>query len=538
MEPVFKKGREIVQGWAGRSSPGEKLKNEKASQVSAGEKRRHDKAAFDKELKNVDICRSHGRKTPSTQRAIAMVSDQAHSKLDRDSDDNAGADALNRGTQYTERAVGAGSNAASRWNQKQAIKKEYAAARAGRTTGSSAGSAAASKGSATAKDAGKAAKETRRIAEGIRRFVSNHKTLLLIGGLLLRVVLLISGVIGSGVVMFQGGTNVILDTSYTADDSDILGAEADYCALESALQSRLDNIRREFPGYDEYNITQDQIGHNPYELASILTVLFENYTRSEVQDTLRIIFDEQYVLSISESVETRYRTESRTGSYTVYHEAIDPETGETITVATQEYYVYQVNVPYDYRILNVDLDNRGLGASISGLSSDQAARYAILMQTLGNRPDLFADNPYAIAVQDVLHYDIPGEALTDVRFARMIHEAEKYLGYPYVWGGSSPATSFDCSGYVSWVINNCGNGWSVGRLTCGGLMDICSIIPASAAKPGDLIFFQGTYDCTGPSHVGIYVGNNMMIHCGNPIQYASIDIPYWQAHFYCFGRLP
>lgn len=552
MEPVFRKGRKTGQGRSGRSSPGEKLKtestakkasgenlkNEKASQVSVGEKLRHDKAAFEAESKNVEKCRNHGRKTPSTQRAIAIVSDQAHSKLDRDSDDNAGADALNRGSEFAERSVGASSSAASRWQQKQAIKKEYAAARAGRATGSSAGSAAASKSSAAAKDAGKAAKETRRIAEGIRRFVSNHKTLLLIGGLLLLVVLLISGVIGSGVVMFQGGTNVILDTSYTADDSNILGAEADYCALEAALQSRLDNIRREFPGYDEYNITQDQIGHNPYELASILTVLFENYTRSEVQDTLRIIFDEQYVLSISESVETRYRTESRMGSYTVYHESVDPDTGETITVATQEYYVYQVNVPYDYRILNVDLDNRGLGASISGLSSDQAARYAILMQTLGNRPDLFADNPYAIAVQDVLHYDIPGEALTDVRFARMIHEAEKYLGYPYVWGGSSPATSFDCSGYVSWVINNCGNGWSVGRLTCGGLMDVCSIIPASAAKPGDLIFFQGTYDCTGPSHVGIYVGNNMMIHCGNPIQYASIDIPYWQAHFYCFGRLP
>ena len=520
-----------------KKSSGEKLKNEKASQASAGEKLRFDKAASCAESKNIEKCRSHGRNTPVNQRTITVITDQAHSKLDQDSDDNAGTDALNRGSQLGEHAATGGSNAVSRWKQKQAIKKEYAAARAGQTTGNAAASAAAS-GRNAAKETEKAAKRTRIIAERIRRYVSNHKVFLLIGGILLLLILLISGFVGSGAVMFQGGTNVILDTSYTADDEDILGAEADYCALESALQRRLDNIRSEYPGYDEYNITQDQIGHNPYELASILTVLFENYTRTEVQYTLRTLFAEQYVFTINETVETRYRTESRTGTYTVYHEAIDPDTGETITVATQEYYMYQVSVPYDYRILNVDLDNRGLGVSVSGLSSDQAERYAILMQTLGNRPDLFADNPYAIAVQDVLHYDIPGEALTDVRFARMIHEAEKYLGYPYVWGGSSPSTSFDCSGYVSWVINNCGNGWSVGRLTCGGLMDVCSIIPASAAKPGDLIFFQGTYDCTGPSHVGIYVGNNMMIHCGNPIQYASINIPYWQAHFYSFGRLP
>ena len=200
---------------------------------------------------------------------------------------------------------------------------------------------------------------------------------------------------------------------------------------------------------------------------------------------------------------------------------------------------YEEEVPYDYYILNVTLDNKGLANILlsAGLTDEQMTRCGLLMQTLGNKPEIFGDNPYAIAVQDVLHYDIPGEALTDEKFRKMITEAEKYLGYPYVWGGSSPSTSFDCSGFVSWVINHCGNGWNVGRLTADGLKNICAIIPRSEAKPGDLIFFQGTYNTTGASHVAIYVGNGMMIHCGNPIQYASIDTAYWQAHFYCFGRL-
>ena len=237
-------------------------------------------------------------------------------------------------------------------------------------------------------------------------------------------------------------------------------------------------------------------------------------------------------MTIEEVVETRYRTETRTRTVTY----TDPETGESYDEEEE----YEVEVPYQYYILNVNMENNGLSEILltAGLTDDQISRYALLMQTLGNRPDIFGDNPYAIAMQDVLHYDIPGEALTDERFRRMITEAEKYLGYPYVWGGSSPSTSFDCSGFVSWVINHCGNGWNVGRLGAEGLRQICAIIPPSEAKPGDLIFFQGTYDTTGASHVAIYVGNNMMIHCGNPIQYASIDTTYWRAHFYCFGRLP
>ena len=344
--------------------------------------------------------------------------------------------------------------------------------------------------------------------------------------------MMISGMIGSCSVMFQGGSDVVVETSFTAEDEDILGVEADYCALEAALQARINNIESEFPGYDEINITQDQIGHNPYELASYLTVVFENYTRSQVQGTLQQIFAAQYELTFDSVVETRYRTETKTRTVT----RTDPETGETY----EEEEEYEEEVPYDYYILNVTLDNKGLANILlsAGLTDDQMMRYGLLMQTLGNKPEIFGDNPYAIAIQDVLHYDIPGEALTDEKFRKMITEAEKYLGYPYVWGGSSPSTSFDCSGFVSWVINHCGNGWNVGRLTADGLKNICAIIPRSEAKPGDLIFFQGTYNTTGASHVAIYVGNNMMIHCGNPIQYASIDTAYWQAHFYCFGRLP
>ena len=546
---------------SGRSSPGSKLKTEtsakkasgrklqteKASQVSVGEKLRHDKAVFEEAsdavgkgrsaVKGVETGRSHGRKTPSSQRAVTLVSDTAHARFDEDTDDNAGSDALNRGSQFAEHVSEDGSNVFSRWRQKQAIKKEYAAAKSGQTAGNAAGSAAAS---GSAKGAGKAAKESKKAIEKVGEFVAEHKGVLLIGGGILLIIMLISGLMGSCSVMFQGGTNVVVDTSYTAEDADILGAEADYTALENALQARINNIRTEYSGYDEYNITQEQVGHNPYELASYLTVVFENYTRSQVQSTLQQIFAAQYELTIEEVVEVRYRTETRTGTRTVTHTETDPETGESYEVEEEEEYEYEVQVAYNYYILNVNMENNGLANILlsAGLTDDQMMRYGLLMQTLGNRPDIFGDNPYAIAMQDVLHYDIPGEALTDEKFRKMITEAEKYLGYPYVWGGSSPSTSFDCSGFVSWVINHCGNGWNVGRLGAEGLKNICAIIPRSEAKPGDLIFFQGTYDTTGASHVGIYVGNNMMIHCGNPIQYASIDTAYWQAHFYCFGRLP
>ena len=533
---------------SGRSSPGGKLKteasakkasakklqNEKTSQAAAGEKLRFDKAVFAEDaVKGAKEGTSHGRKTPKGSHASVLISDTVHSRVEQNSDDNAGTEALNRGSQFAEHTADSGSNAVSRWQQKHAIKKEYAAAKGGRSAGTAASGAS---GAEAAKNAGKAAKNGRKVSERIGDFVQEHWHGLLLGGGILIVILAITGMMGSCSVMFQGGTNMVIETSYTADDSDILNVEADYSAKEYALQARIDNIRSEYTGFDEYNITQDQIGHNPYELASYLTVVYENYSRSQVRAELQRIFDAQYELTIDAVEETRYRTETRTR--TVTRTYTDPETEESYDVEEEE--EYEVEVPYKYKILNVTLENNGLANILlsAGLSDDQMMRYGVLMQTLGNKPDIFGDNPYAVAVQDVLHYDIPGEALTDEKFRKMITEAEKYLGYPYVWGGSSPSTSFDCSGFVCWVVNHCGNGWNVGRITANGLKNTCAVIPRSEAKPGDLIFFQGTYNTTGASHVGIYVGNNMMIHCGNPIQYASIDTAYWQAHFYCFGRLP
>ena len=414
----------------------------------------------------------------------------------------------------------AGSNPFSRWRQKQAIKKEYAAAKAGNSTAKT----------TAAMGAEKAAQGTRTITEKVTEFCTTHsKAILLVmaAGLLF---MIICSMFSSCTAMFQGGTQVILGTSFTAKDEDIIGADNDYKALEVALRNQINNIERTHSGYDEYRYDLDEINHNPYELAAYLTVKFEDYTREEVQSTLRWLFDQQYELTLTEEVEIRTRTETRTGTTTW----TDPETGETY----EEEYEYEVEVEYEYYILNVKLENIGLNRVIgsSGMSEDEMERYAVLLQTNGNRPDIFGDDIYAVT-GEYTDYDIPGEALTDTRFANMIREAEKYLGYPYVWGGSSPSTSFDCSGFVSYVINNCGNGWSVGRLTANGLMGVCDIIPRSSAKPGDLIFFQGTYDTSGASHVGIYVGDGMMIHCGNPISYASIESSYWQSHFYCFGRI-
>ncbi len=347
--------------------------------------------------------------------------------------------------------------------------------------------------------------------------------ILMLGGLLLTI-MVVASAMGSCSAFFQSSTNLVVGTSYTADDADIVGAEEDYKELEAELQERLDNIEDEYDGYDEYRIHSDQIGHDPYELASYLTILFQSYKRDQVQSTLQELFEGQYELTIEEEVEIRTRE--------VEHSSTDPETGEEDTWTETE--------EYEYYILDVTLRNNGLGKVITGagLTEDEMSRYAVLMQTYGNRKEVFGDNPYAVAVEDVLHYDIPGEALTDEKFRRMIAEGEKYLGYPYVWGGSSPSTSFDCSGFVSWVVNHSGNGWSVGRQTAEGLRNCCSIIPRSEAKPGDLIFFKGTYKTRGASHVGIYVGDGMMLHCGKPIQYASCETNYWQSHFYCFGRLP
>lgn len=411
-----------------------------------------------------------------------------------------------------------GSNPFSRFKQRQEIKKQYAAAKVGKS-----GAAAASGASNTASGAKEAAKETKSITEKAFAFVKEHSHVLLIIAAVALLMLVISGMFSSCSAMLSGGGNVVIGTSYTAEDEDLKNADADYTALESALRTRIDRIERDYPDYDEYNYNLVEIGHNPYELASLLTVEFEVYTREEVQERLQSIFDAQYELKIEEEVEIRTRTVE--SSYT------DPDTGETIDDSYEE--------EYEYYILNVTLINRGVDyvAQHSNLSGDQLERYGVLQETRGNRDDLFADVAFSATTGEYTDYDIPGEALTDEKFRRMITEAEKYLGYPYVWGGSSPSTSFDCSGFVSWVINHCGNGWNVGRQTANGLMSYCDIIPKSQAKPGDLIFFQGTYNTSGASHVGIYVGGNMMIHCGNPISYASIDTSYWQQHYYCMGRI-
>lgn len=415
----------------------------------------------------------------------------------------------------------AGSNLFSRWRQKQAIKKEYAAAKAG---------AAAAEN--TAAGTAKAAQGTASMTEKAFQFVQSHSHIIIGIAAVGLLILVIAGSVSSCSVLINGGGNVVLGTSYTAEDEDLKGAETDYTKLEDKLRKQIDRIETDHPGYDEYRYNLAEIGHNPYELASLLTVEFENYTRSQVQARLQSIFEAQYELKLEEKVEIRTRKETRVGY------RYNPITG------TGHTYTYQVTVQYEYKILNVTLLNRGVDyvARNSGLTDDQLERYEVTLECRGNRDDLFAGIAFATpdgagSSGEYQDYDIPGEALTDEKFRKMITEAEKYLGYPYVWGGSSPSTSFDCSGFVSWVINHCGNGWNVGRQTANGLMGKCDIIPKSEAKPGDLIFFQKTYNTSGASHVGIYVGNGMMIHCGNPISYASIETNYWRQHYCCMGRI-
>lgn len=413
------------------------------------------------------------------------------------------------------------SNIFSRWRQKQAIKKEYAAAKAGAVAAEN-----------TAAGTAKAAKGTASMTEKAFQFVQSHSHIIIGIAAVGLLVLVIAGSVSSCSVLINGGGNVVLGTSYTAEDEDLKGVETDYTKLEDKLRKKIDRIETDHPGYDEYRYNLAEIGHNPYELASLLTVEFENYTRSQVQARLQSIFEAQYELKLEEKVEIRTRKETRVGY------RYNPITG------TGHTYTYQVTVQYEYKILNVTLLNRGVDyvARNSGLTDDQLQRYEVTLECRGNRDDLFAGIAFATpdgtgSSGEYQDYDIPGEALTDEKFRKMITEAEKYLGYPYVWGGSSPSTSFDCSGFVSWVINHCGNGWNVGRQTANGLMGKCDIIPKSEAKPGDLIFFQKTYNTSGASHVGIYVGNGMMIHCGSPISYASIETSYWRQHYYCMGRI-
>lgn len=399
------------------------------------------------------------------------------------------------------------SNPLSRFHQKQQIKRQYAKDLRG--AGKSAGKAAKK----TGKAAGEATKKT-------TDFIARHwKGILTVGVFLLLIVMIFTG-LSSCAAILQGGVSSVLGTSYTAEDEAIREVEADYKELEKDLREEIADIESDYPDYDEYQYHLDEIGHNPFALASYLTAKLYDYTRQEAQAELQALFEKQYTLTLREEIQTRYRTESTT----------DPDTGETTTE----------EVPYDYYILHVTLTNKNI-ETLAGelLTPEQKEMFDIYMETKGNKPDIFGED-YAATPGggQYTDYEIPPEALSDERFAAMIAEAEKYLGYPYVWGGSSPSTSFDCSGFVCWVINHSGAG-SVGRTTAQGIFNYTTPIAPSEAKPGDIIFFTGTYDSgSAVSHVGIYVGNGMMIHCGNPISYASVNTPYWQQHFYAYGRLP
>ena len=434
-------------------------------------------------------------------------------------------------------------------SRKKLMQKEFAEAAAKKQ----ANEAANSFGNISKKFTDKAEDLVGRLAEWAREFLEDHPLALVFAVLILIVVLVISGALSSCSMMADGVNGATVVTSFTADDADIIQVEADYVALETDLQNTIDNIETDHPGYDEYNYSLAEVSHNPFELAALLTVLYEDYTPSEVQSMLQTIFDYQYTLTITEVVETRTRTETRWHYVTYYRE--EERTGYrvvngrlesytyTVSVPYQEYESYEVEVEYEYYILNTTLTNNGISAAVNALNltEEQMQRYVLLLETRGNKPDIFGDNVYANpgVSEEYQDYAVPGEYLTNQQFANMLHEAEKYLGYPYVWGGSSPSTSFDCSGFVSYVINHCGNGWNYGRLTANGWKNATARVAASDVKPGDLVFFQGTYDTSGASHVGIVVDpvNKIMIHCGNPIQYASYDTAYWRAHAYCYGRI-
>ena len=565
-----------------------KLKNEASANKSYREKLRYGKkdnhisAGEEKQLRRM---KKQGRRKIYRQTAAA---DTMRRSVIRNEDDNSGTDSLNAGIAVTEagfgkiREHGQSEKYAARMHKGsdhldavQGTKGAKEAGEAGESTMSStvkkaqkklmqrefAEAAAKKQAKEAANGVGRISKKLTdeaedlmgRLAEWIKEFFEDHPLALLFAFLILIVVLVISGVFTSCSAIGGGINSSTVVTSFTAEDDDIRQVEADYVALEADLQRTVDNIETDHPGYDEYNYSLAEISHNPFELAALLTVLYENYTPSEVQSRLQTIFDHQYTLTTEEVVETRTRTETRWHYVTHYRD--EERTGYrlvngrlesytyTVSVPYQVYESYEVEVEYEYKILNTTLTNNGISAAVvaSDLTQDQMERYNLLLETRGNKPDIFGDNVYANpgVSEEYERYAVPGEYLTDQQFSNMLHEAEKYLGYPYVWGGSSPSTSFDCSGFVSYVINNSGNGWNYGRLTANGWKNATARVAASDVKPGDLVFFQGTYNTAGASHVGIVVDpvNKIMIHCGNPIQYASYDTAYWRAHAYCYGRI-
>ena len=367
-----------------------------------------------------------------------------------------------------------------------------------------------------AKAAGKTAAATEKLAVKAAGFVKRHPAGSVIALACILLVFLVQSCSSSLVTIGNAGAGALGATTYPSEDGDMLGAEAAYTGLEAELKNYLDTYESTHD-YDEYHFDLDGIEHDPYVLISILSALHEGqWTLSQAAGTLQTLFDRQYILTEEVVVEVRYRTETRTDS-----EGND----------------YEVEIPYNYYICYVTLENKNLShLPVYFMSEEQMSRYAIYMSTVGNRPDLFPDSPYVdrYITNPPQGYEVPGEYLDDETFAAMLSEAQKYIGYPYVWGGSSPATSFDCSGYLSWVINH--SGWNVGRQTAQGLYNLCT--PVSSPRPGDLVFFKGTYNTSGVSHCGIYVGDGRMLHCGDPIGYANLNTNYWQSHLYAYGRLP
>ena len=418
-----------------------------------------------------------------------------------------------------------GSNWLSRWRQKQDIRQSYYAAAHSGTAAQTAGGKAASNGTNAAKsgmeqviDKGRSVVST--AVNGIANFAKSNAHVLLIVGVFLLLLLLVMSAFSSCSILFSGTTQVSGQTIYTAEDRDIRGAETDYKKLEKELDKKIKRTPADHPGYDEYRYHLDAIEHDPWQLTSFLTTLYDDYTRSEVQAKLKETFAKQYKLTTWVEVQTRYRTVVM----------IDIFTGIP----------YTVQVPYEYRIFHTKLVNKGLEVVIrEELNNDQWKRYEIFQDTLGGRPYLFngglppggSDGSGTPGID----YQVPAEALTDEEFAAIYKEAQKYVGTPYVWGGSTPETGFDCSGYVCWVYNQ--NGYNVGRTTANGLWNKSQHISEAEAKPGDLVFFEGTYDTPGKSHVGIYLGNGMMVSAGDPIKYANIHSSYWQKYLSGFGRL-
>ena len=401
------------------------------------------------------------------------------------------------------------SNFLSRMAQKWKIKREYA-------------KQAREAAKQTAKAAGAAATTTEKAAAYAAQFVRRHKGGAIIILLLFCLFLILNSVFSALPSLGTGMMNAVVGTSYTAEDEDILGANEDYTALENDLRQKIANIESTHPGYDEYRYDVDELGHNPYELTSYLIAKLRTYTRENVQGELRALFEAQYKLTLTEEVEIRYRTE------------MDTWTDEDGTTHTDTY-----EVPYEYYILHVRLQNKTLPVVVNSLlDAEQKEISDITLELKGTKPYLWDDIYTGGGSYDPgSNYTIPGEALSDPAFAALIIEAEKYLGWPYVWGGSSPSTSFDCSGFVCWVYTASGV-HNLPRTTATGIFNQCAYVSPADARPGDLIFFTRTYDCAGPvSHVGIYVGDGMMIHAGDPIKYASINTNYWQEHFYAFGRL-